>query len=416
MLIDKKKKQEQKKQELKAKAEQLIHKKSVRIGAAVCCVLLLAFAGIRFMNRDSLLREGIAYCEKKEYAKAQTSLKNAILADNLKADNYTYLGIAYLGDEKYADAEKQFRLALNLDPENVSAYRGLGISAFKTGDYERAITELNHALDHTGIWLNQEIYDILWYRADAEKALKDYEAACETYGILIELEGDTAVTRYNRGAMYCLLDKKEEAMADFDAALAKKGNGYPIFWNIYDSMADAGWVEEAEAYLKLSQEPGYIDLNHAGTETEVNKYRGMIAYICRDYETAVSLLSSTALSSDKQAQIYLALSYEQQQEKDKALAVFLEQVNAANADAEDYNRLARFYIRSEQGEQAVEYLQKGIEKFPQSDLQDLYYNMVSAYESYGAYEDALDALKKYTRLYGEDDGAVREKAFLKERI
>ena len=25
-------------------------------------------------------------------------------------------------------------------------------------------------------------------------------------------------------------------------------------------------------------------------------------------------------------------------------------------------------------------------------------------------------LKKYTRLYGEDDGAVREKAFLKERI
>ena len=42
--------------------------------------------------------------------------------------------------------------------------------------------------------------------------------------------------------------------------------------------------------------------------------------------------------------------------------------------------------------------------------------MVSAYESYGAYEDALDALKKYTRLYGEDDGAVREKAFLKERI
>ena len=416
MLIDKNKKQEQKKQELKAKAEQLIHTKSFQIGAAVCCVLLLAFAGIRFMNRDSLLREGIAYCEKKEYAKAQTSLKNAILADNLKADNYTYLGIAYLGDEKYADAEKQFRLALNLDPENVSAYRGLGISAFKTGDYERAITELNHALDHTGIWLNQEIYDILWYRADAEKALEDYEAACETYGILIELEGDTAVIRYNRGAMYCLLDKKEEAMADFDAAISQKGNGYPIFWNIYDSMADAGWVEEAEAYLNLSQEPGYIDLNHAGTETEVNKYRGMIAYICRDYETAVSLLSSEVLSSDKQAQIYLALSYEQQQEKDKALAVFLEQVNAVNAGAEDYNRLARFYIRNEQGEQAVEYLQKGIEKFPQSDLQDLYYNMVSAYESSGAYEVALDALKKYTRLYGEDDGAAREKAFLKERI
>ena len=90
--------------------------------------------------------------------------------------------------------------------------------------------------------------------------------------------------------------------------------------------------------------------------------------------------------------------------------------NAVNAGAEDYNRLARFYIRNEQGEQAVEYLQKRIEKFPQSDLQDLYYNMVSAYESYGAYEDALDALKKYTRLYGEDDGAAREKAFLKERI
>ncbi|MDO5409483.1 MAG: tetratricopeptide repeat protein [Lachnospiraceae bacterium] len=412
MLINKKAKIQYKKKKileyLKSRNGRIV------IIAAVAAVIL--FAGIHIWNRDSLAREGLELCRKGEYAEAQAWFKNAIIADNMNPEYYNYLGLAYLGSQEYEDAAKQFQLALNLDEESQPAYRGLGIAAYKTGDYEASIGYLNQALDYSGIRISDMEYDILWYRADAQKALENYEGAAETYGILLELEGDTALCRYYRGSMYCFLDKKEAAMADFDAAVKMKGNGYELFWNIYDSMAQAGWTKEAEEYLKLTKMPGYVDSEKNGSAEEIRRYQGMIEFVCKDYKRAIELLSLNTMKNDEKAQVYLALAYEMNKDSDKALQIYLEQVNAENAGAADYNRIARYLMRNSQGEQAVKYLKKGIKLFNQSDLKDLYYNMVSAYESYGAYEEALNSLIKYTSLYGEDEAAAHEKAFLKERI
>lgn len=412
MLVNKKekiaKRQEQIREFFKGRKGKLL------LGA--CALIVVLLVCFHIWNRDSLVREGLALCEKGEYAEAQTRFKNAVIADNMDPDNYNYLGIAYLGSERYEDAEKQFQLALNLDEESQAAYRGLGIAALKTGRYEEAIDYFNQALNDTGMMINQTEYDILWYRADAQKAMEDYEAAAKTYSALLELEGDTALIRYHRGSMYCLLNKKEEAIEDFDAAVGMTGNGYDLFWNIYDSMAKAGWDKEAEDYLKLTEQPGYVDQEQTASADEIRKYQGIIQYICGDYENAIESLSSEALKKDDRAQIYLALAYEKNGDAGKALSIFLEQVGAAGADSSDYNRIARYFIRQGQGQQAVTYLQQGIKSFEMDNLEDLYYNMVAAYESYGAYDDALNALKEYVSIYGEDDASVHEMAFLKERM
>lgn len=412
MLVNKKEKIEYRKKQ----AVQFLKSRKGKTLMGVCAAVIVLAAGIAVWNRGSLARNGLAFCEKGDYAEAQTVFKNAVIADNMNPKYYNYLGISYLGSENYEDARKQFRLALNLDEESQDAWRGLGIASYKTGDYEEAIEDLNRALDYSGIWIGKTEYDILWYRADAEKALGDYEAAADTYSALRELEGDTALIRYFRGSMYCLLQDKEKAMEDFDAAVNMKGNGYELFWNIYDSMAQAGWADDAEAYLKLAQQPGYVDQNAAGSEEKSGRYQGMIDYICGDYESAIEKLSSAALENDDSARAYLALAYEMNGDSGKALSIYLEQVSAEDADSADYNRIARYFIRSGQGEQAVTYLKQGIKSFEKDDLQDLYYNMITAYESYGAYEDAQAALKQYTSLYGEDDAAEHEAAFLKERI
>lgn len=412
MLVNKKEKMEYRKKQ----AAEFFKSRNGRILMAVCAAVIVLVAGVGLWNRGSLVREGLALCRKGEYVEAQTLFKNAVIADNMNPEYYNYLGISYLGSGNYEDARKQFRLALNLDEENQDAWRGLGIASCKKGDYEEAIENLNRALDYSGLWVGETEYDILWYRADAEKALGDYEAAAATYSALRELEGDTALVRYFRGSIYCLLKDKEKAMEDFDAAVKMKGNGYELFWNIYDSMDQAGWTEEAVEYLKLVQQPGYVDAAAAGTEEEIRRYQGMIDYICGDYENAIEKLLSPALEDDESAQEYLALSYEMNGDSAKALSIYLEQVSADDADSADYNRIARYFIRSGQGEQAVTYLKQGIRSFENDDLQDLYYNMVTAYESYGAYEDAEAALKQYISLYGEDDATEHEAAFLKERI
>ncbi|MCI7098602.1 MAG: tetratricopeptide repeat protein [Lachnospiraceae bacterium] len=408
-----------KKEKLQYRKNQFIRFLKSRTGkaaAGVCAAAIVLIAGIYTWNKGSLTREGLALCRQGDYAEAQTVFKNAVIADNMDPDNYVHLGIACLGSSEYEDAKKQFQLALNLDEENQEAYRGMGIAAYKTGDYEGAIEYLNRALDYSGINIGKMEYDILWYRADAEKALEDYEAASVTYSALLELEGDTALIRCFRGTMYCCLGDKEKAMEDFDAAVKKKGNGYELFWNIYDSMDQAGWREEAVEYLKLTEQPGYVDSDTAGSGDEVRRYQGMIDYICGDYKKAIERLSGDTLKKDEKAQEYLALAYEMNGDSAKALSIYLEQVGADNADADDYNRIARYFIRCGQGEQAVIYLEQGISSFGKSDLQDLYYNMITAFESCGDYDGALDALKTYVSLYGEDDAAKHEQAFLKERV
>lgn len=412
MLINKKEKVKKRQEQIR----EFLKGRNGKLLLGGCAVLIVLFIGLSVWNKGSAVREGLAFCERGEYAEAQTRFKNAVIADNMDPDNYNYLGIAYLGAERYEDAEKQFRLALNLDEESQAAYRGLGIAAVKMECYEEAVDYFNKALDYSGMMVNQTEYDILWYRADAEKGMGDYEAAARTYSALMELEGDTALIRYHRGSMYCLLDKKEEAAEDFDAAVEMPGNGYDLFWNIYDSMAQAGWDSEAEAYLKLTEQPGYVDQSQSIPEDEIRKYQGMVEYICGDYEKAIERLSSETLKKDNRAQTYLALAYENNGDTAKALSIYLEQVGTAEAGSQDYNRIARYFIRQDQGQQAVTYLQQGIKSFEMDDLEDLYHNMVAAYESYGAYDDALNALKEYVSLYGEDDASVHEMAFLKERI
>lgn len=408
-----------KKDKIKKKQEQILNFLKGRNGRLLlsgCAVLLVLLLCFVHWNRGSVIRKGLALCEKGEYAEAQTWFKNAIIADNMNPDCYNYLGMAYLGSERYEDAGKQFQLALNLDEESQAAYRGLGITALKTGLYEDSIAYFNKALDYSGLNINDTEYDILWYRSEAEKAIGDYVAAAKTYSALLELEGDTALIRYYRGDIYCQLGEKEQAVADFDAAVQMTGNGYDLFWNIYDSMAKAGWQEEAESYLHLTEQPGYVNQNQAGSEDETRKYQGMIEYICGNYEKAIERLSAEALKKDQQAQTYLALAYEQNNDSAKALSIYLEQVGNEAANSSDYNRIARYFIRQNQGPQAVTYLQQGIKSFEKDNLRDLYYNMVSAYESYGAYEEALTALKEYVSLYGEDESSQHEMTFLKERI
>lgn len=398
------------------KAKRFLTSRNGKRITGICVLLAAAITGFSIWNQDAYMRKGLELCKKGEYSAAVVEFKNAVAEDNLDPEGYVNQGMALIGCREYREAEKQFQLALNLDHENQKAFRGLGITAFLEGRYEEAVIYFDLAIQYCDLRIDETELDCLRYRVQAETALGDYEAAEQTYSALLVLDEDSASLRSSRGRIYCLLNRKEEALADFDEAIAKEGNGYELYWHIYDSLEQVGWTEEACGYLQYLQEPGRIDESRYSSE-ENKKYRAMACCVSGDYEEAIEMLSDERLAEDEQALFYLAQAYERSGQKNHAQVIYLQQINKADADAQDYNRLALFCIRCGNGEAAVDYLKQGIELFDQTAAELLHYNMVTAYESYGAYEDALDALKVYESLYSDHAEAVaHEKLFLNSRI
>lgn len=376
-------------------------------------VLVIALiVGINWM-KGADLRTGVKLCEQGSYVDAQVPLKNAVEKDNMNPKTYNMLGMAFLGSGEYEDALKQFQLAQNLDPDNQDAWRGLGITYFFTEQYAEAVDALDKALNECRMNVNNTEYDIMWYRAAAETAMRDYEAAEYTYNALLELEGDQAPIYYYRGDIYCRMNEKEKAIADFDKAVSLEGNGYDLYFDIYNSLQEQGWVKEAEGYISQCKTPDAVDTSKMSS-TDLSLYQGMILYLEGSYKAAVEQLSVQELKEDYKALTYKALAYEGLKEYKHALTTYKSILKLYPNVAESYNSIALYMMRRGKEKTAVSYLEKGVNSCPAADRKVLYYNMVTAYEQKGDYKGAQDALRQYGVLYGQSK-IRHENFYAKER-
>lgn len=376
-------------------------------------LLVLAIVGVKIWLGGAELREGVKLCEEGRYVDAQVPLKNAVEKDNMNPKTYTMLGMAYLGSGEYEDALKQFTLALNLDPENQQALRGIGIVKYFTGEYKEAIDALNHALANCDINVNNTEYDIMWYRAAAETAIKDYEAAESTYNALMELEGETARLYYYRGSIYCKTNEKKKALADFDEAISKEGNSYDLYFDIYNSLMERGWSKEAEGYIAMCKQPGSVDSSKL-TQREMSLYQGMLLYLEGSYKAAAKQLSAQELKEDFQALTYKALAYEGMNAPKKALSVYKQVLKLYPGAAKSYNAIALYYLRQGKEKKAISYLNKGVNSCPMAERRVLYYNMVTAYEQAADFKGAQEALRQFGVVYGQSK-TRHEEFYVKER-
>ncbi len=72
--------------------------------------------------------------------------------------------------------------------ENKYTYRDAGIEALNAGDYESAIASFDEAINASNALVGAFDIDVLKYRAEAEYCAADYQAASDTYGILIQVD------------------------------------------------------------------------------------------------------------------------------------------------------------------------------------------------------------------------------------
>ena len=96
-------------------------------------------------------------------------------------------------------------------------------------DLEGAVADFDAALEKSGNKSNKPSAfnaDVLWYRAEAELLLKDYEAASHTYDLITEQGGDKISCLYMKAMCAGALEDKDAAVSYYREALGmeKEGN------------------------------------------------------------------------------------------------------------------------------------------------------------------------------------------------
>lgn len=145
--------------------------------------------------------------------------------------------------------------------ENRYSYRDDGIKALGEGDFEDAIQAFDLAIDSKKGLVGKFDVDVLKYRAEAEYLSGDYEAAVDTYDILIKIDGEKpeyfnmrsvsksgakdgagAISDYNRSKE---LDPEGTAPGQLNALLSAgeallEAGSYNDAMTLYDEAAAAG--------------------------------------------------------------------------------------------------------------------------------------------------------------------------------
>lgn len=255
-----------------------------------------------------------------------------------------------------------------------------GIEKLNSGDLEGAVADFDAALEKSGNKSNKPSAfnaDVLWYRAEAELLLKDYEAASHTYDLITEQGGDKISCLYMKAMCAGALEDKDAAVSYYREALGMEKEG--------------------------NRSDGYEEALTAAGSACVNG---------QDFDTAKSLYEE-ALNSGKtgeklESRIYNQLGLCQMAEEDYN--------TAADSFDKGYNALITGYKAGTGAE-----LDQAAAAVPQEDIQgmtllkELAYNKAVCLEYSGQYRAAQAEFEHYISVFGADENAQHEIDFLKTR-
>lgn len=231
--------------------------------------------------------------------------------------------------------------------ESRYSYRDAGIEALNTGNYDEAIEAFDQAIDSSKGMVGKFDKDVLKYKAEAQYLSKDYSAAAETYGILLEVDGE-------RAEYYNMRTVSRAGAGDFKGALEDYEKG--------------GELDPQK------QAPGRLE----------------------------ALLAAGA-------------AMEEEEETDKAMALYQEALESGTQSARLYNRMGLCEMADEKWDEAMEYFTKGLAAPDSSQVPGLLFNQAVANERKGDFKTALDFMQQYVSAHGPDEEAEREITFLKTR-
>ncbi len=194
------------------------------------------------------------------------------------------------------------------DSKEKYEFRETGIAQLDAGNYEEAIASFEEAIAHSDGLVGDFEIDVLKYRAEAEYKSADYAASAYTYDVLCQVEEERPEYRIRSCIMNSLAGSVDQAMEDYEKILTMEAEAQKKTVQV---------KSEEAAYDRFSELPEAIaSLGQALIEAE-------------RYDDAVALCES--------------------------------RTSVGAGSAELYNQLGLALMNLGQYDQALEYLERGIQ-------------------------------------------------------
>ncbi|MBQ8279047.1 MAG: tetratricopeptide repeat protein [Roseburia sp.] len=296
----------------------------------------------------------------------------------------------------------------NEKAESKATYRQMGIEYMEQGDYASAIESFEAALAQGIGTVGADELDITYYKAAAQYASGDAEAAMATYNAVLDYDDEASEAYYLRGCLYIKQGDIEAAKADFANAVKYNANDYELYINIYENLATADATEAGEAYLQQA-------LLIKGSDVTSLEYRGQVHYLLGKYDDAVTELKAALEAGSTYANLYLAKAYEDMGDDAMAEEHFKTYIAAIPTDATALNELGEIMLEKEEYAAAILYFEQGLACEVIPNTRALMHNLIVAYEFNGDFDKAWELVQEYVILFPEDEDAQREYVFLKNR-
>ena len=408
--------------------------------------------GLVFMG-SSVFAQSLADAKKaidaEQFQKAKSMLKNLVVTQSTKDENYFYLGWVYIKQD-YADSAKAvFQKGLAVNPKSALNYAGLGIVARLDKDQAGATSNFNQAVALAGKDSKPYVYIAKGYLlppssgkvapADATAALnilnkgnaasavkgKDKNAAAssndpELFITMGEadrllLKSDDAYTNFSNaltidpkspganvalGVLWKYADNFEDAEKQFQAALAIDPNYGPAYreW----AETDLRWAQSAPAKASekvkeaADQYKKYISLTDYSPESQM-RYADFLIN-AGDFKTLQQVASDIAKSSSSNLRAYRYLGYAAYENKDypaglTAMNTWVTKADPKRVIPRDYVYLGRLQIANKQDSLGIQSLRKALSL--DTAQADLYEEIAKSLYGMKKFVDAAEAYKVY---------------------
>lgn len=381
--------------------------------AVLICSTMIFLAGCG--KADKSYEQGMDYIKSEDYSKALECFENAISENADKAEYYIGAGMAYNYLGRYEDAVDEFSHAFQESENTISntnnkqLYYGDAISNYGLGNYDKAITNCNNALAIKQVDnLNEKIRFLLAasYQADG-----DYKSAQKVYADIIKADKKNAKAYIARASLYIQMKNNDAAANDYTKAMDIDEECSDAYFGLYDVYNLQGDNEAAVNILNK-----LIDMKSDDKKHDIAS--GKAYYFLGEYDNALSAFKKAEKDGETDALYYEGMIYAAQSDYDQAKKQFKEYIkkedSAKNPDA--YVQISNCLIEMEDYEQAINYVNKGLNLGATTAEKALLKNSVIIYEKRGQYKKAVNTAKKYIKKYPDDKDMRKELSFIKTRI
>ena len=316
-------------------------------------------------------------------------------------------GMQKITEMEYGQAVEYFESAMAKGENSRLLYRGLGIAYMGLTQYADAVSAFEQALSYGSILVDSMDYDINYYLATAYYKNNEKEKAVAVYDAILEMDHSQKTAHYLRGTVKLELGRYEEAIADFDRAIALNTKDYGQIIDIYQVLEQNGYKQVGKEYLEAAMAEGEKSMD--------DSEKGQMSYYLEDYTSASTYLERARTNGKEETILYLGNTYEALGEYNYAANVYSSYL-AEHTDSEQmYNQLGMCRMQMGNYTEALNAFQAGMNVEDNTMLQTLQFNEIVAYEYLGEYKKAAVLMESYLKTYPDEEAAKRENAFLQTR-